>query len=110
MDSMFLDYGASPCCFVLQGFHYWLWAKIRKERAMSYIDALLTFLFNVCLPTFDVYSDIATAFSLIFPICNEYKKPWEYYVEELNWKQSWHWKSKQLLLHQCFSEFLTLVF
>ena len=95
MDSMFIDYGASPCCFVLQGFHYWLWAKIRKERAMSYIDALLTFLFNVCLPTFDVYSDISFAFSLIFPICNEYYKPWKYYVEKHNWKER-----KQFLIHR----------
>ena len=99
MDSMFLDYRASPCCFVLRGFHYWLWANIRKERAMSHIDALFTFLFNVCLPTVDVYSDLAFALSLIYPICNEYYKPWEYYVKVLNWNHAWNWEGMQFLFH-----------
>ena len=90
MDSTFLEYRPSPCCFVLRGLFYGLWAKIRAKvagkRAMSIIDALFTFLFNVCLPTWDVFTDLAFAYSLTHIICNDYYEPWQYYVEKYDWK------------------------
>ena len=61
-------------------------------RAMSIIDVLLTFFFNMFLPTLDVYTDVSFAFPLIQPICNEYYEQWQYYVEKHKWK------SKQYLL------------
>ena len=63
---------------------------------MSIIDAWFTFLFNVCLPTWDVYKDVYFAFTLIQPICNDYYEPWQYFVEKHKWKSKQYFLTEYL--------------
>ena len=60
--------------------------KVGEKRSMSHTDALFMFLFNVCLPTWDVFTDLFFSYTLLQPICNEYYNQWQYYVEKHNWK------------------------
>ena len=65
-------------------------------RAMSIIYVLFTFLFNVCLPTWDVFTDVSFAFTQIQPICNDYYEPWQYFVEKHKWKSKQYFLTEYL--------------
>ena len=55
------------------------------EQVMSITDALMTFLFGVCLPSWDVYSDMGLAYHFLTERCHTFK-PYLYYEKYLQWK------------------------
>ena len=59
---------------------------IAGEQVMSNIDALVTFLFGVCLPTLDVYSDIGLAYRFLSTRCHTFK-PYLYYEKYHQWNR-----------------------
>ena len=59
---------------------------METEPVMSAIDTIVTLLFGICLPTWDVYSDFIFAFKLIIPKCYDYKA-YHYYEKHYNWSR-----------------------
>ena len=57
---------------------------METKPAMSLLDAIFTFFFGVCLPSWDVYSDFVSAFTLIIPRCYDCKA-YHYYEKYHNW-------------------------
>ena len=60
-----LDFSASPVIYGIRGIYYCFLDVIFGKRVMSITDILFTFLFGVCLPSWDVFSDIGMAYFLI---------------------------------------------
>ena len=84
MESL-LDFSVSPLIFVIRGAYYSLLnVFLGGERVMSLVDILVTFVFGVCLPTLDTYSDLGLAYTLIRPTCRKYKG-YVYHEKYLGW-------------------------
>ena len=84
MESL-LDFSVSPLIFVIRGAYYSLLnVFLGGERVMSLVDILVTFVFGVCLPTLDTYSDLGLAYTLIRPTCRKYKG-YIYHEKYLGW-------------------------
>ena len=88
MESTILNFRNSPWRFALRGTSYMLTAKLTMDSVMSFSDALFTFLFGVALPSWDVYSDVIFALTLMIPRCNDYfNYSYQYYEHRLNWNR-----------------------
>ena len=86
MESTILNFTTSPWRFVFRAPFYFLAAKLAMDDSvMSFVDALFTFLFGVALPSWDVYSDVIFAYTLIIPRCNDYEA-YHYYEKYHNWR------------------------
>ena len=82
-----LDFSTLPwSCFYLTN-------PFVGEQVMSTIDALVTFLFGVCLPSWDVYSDMGLSYRFLTNRCHTFK-PHQYYEKFLQWKRR-HSKSPE---------------
>ena len=68
---------------------------------MSITEAWLTFCFGVCLPTWDVYSDLISAYRLIISQCYDYEA-YKYYEKGLNWGRKYLHYNK-LTIHNSVS-------
>ena len=79
MESM-LDFSTLPwSCFYLTN-------PFVGEQVMSTIDALVTFLFGVCLPSWDVYSDMGLSYRFLTNRCYTFK-PHQHHEKFLQWKR-----------------------
>ena len=69
-----LDFtAASPLIFLMRGALYFLRdVFLGSEGVMTIVDVLTTFFLGVCLPSWDVYSDIGLAYYLIRPTCRNF--------------------------------------
>ena len=79
MESTIINFRSSPWRFAFRGTYYFLSAKLASDSVMSFPDALFTFLFGVGLPSWDVYSDLIFALTLVSPRCNHYDETYLYY-------------------------------
>ena len=69
--------------------HTYTRAKFAMEGSiMTISDALVTVMFGVALPTWDVSSDIFLCFTFLTPMCNDYE-PYQYYEKHLNWSRKY---------------------
>ena len=75
------------------------------EQVMSTIDALVTFLFGVCLPSWDVYSDMGLSYRFLANRCHNFK-PHQYYEKFLQWKRR-HSKSSECQILLDYTRFDT---
>ena len=81
MESMF-NFSTFPwSCFYLTN----AFVPVVGEQVMSMVDALVTFLFGVCLPSWDVYSDIGLAYRFLSNRCHTFKSSL-YYEKYHQWK------------------------
>ena len=65
-----LDFtAASPLIFVMRGV---LYSFRDGEGVMTILDVLTIFIAGICLPSWDVYSDIGLAYHLIKPTCRNF--------------------------------------
>ena len=81
MESIF-DFSTFPwSSFYLKN----VFVPIEGEQVMSTVDALVTFLFGVCLPTWDVYSDMGLAYRFFTTRCHNFKSTL-YYEKYLQWR------------------------
>ena len=84
MESMF-NFSTFPwSCFYLTN----AFVPVVGEQVMSMVDALVTFLFGVCLPSWDVYSDVRLAYRFLTNRCHTFKS-YLYYEKYHQWKR---WK------------------
>ena len=82
MESIF-DFSTFPwsCFYLINPF-----VPDVGEQVMTNIDALVTFLFGVCLPTLDVYSDMGLAYRFLTTRCHTFK-PYLYYEKYHQWNR-----------------------
>ena len=81
MESMF-NFNTFPwSCFYLTN----AFVPVVGEQVMSMVDALVTFLFGVCLPSWDVYSDVGLAYRFLTNRCHTFKS-YLYYEKYHQWK------------------------
>ena len=91
MESMF-NFNTFPwSCFYLTN----AFVPVVGEQVMSMVDALVTFLFGVCLPSWDVYSDVGLAYRFLTNRCHTFKSSL-YYEKYHQWKVRYSNKT------QCF--------
>ena len=84
MESTILNFRSSPWRFALrETFHF-----LSEDSVMSFSDALFTFLFGVGLPSWDVYSDLIFALTLVSPRCYDYEA-YLYYEKYHNWSRKY---------------------
>ena len=84
MESALLDFSTTPLIFVIRGIFYSFSNVFFGERVMSIVDMLVTFVFGVCLPSWDTYSDLVLAYTLIRPTCRKFKS-YIYHEKYLGW-------------------------
>ena len=95
MESL-LDFSVSPLIFVIRGAYYSsLNVFLGGERVMSLVDILVTFVFGVCLPTLDTYSDLGLAYTLIRPTCRKYKG-YIYHEKYIGWSSKFLHQGKSI--------------
>ena len=88
MESTVLNFRSSPWRFALRETFHFLSAKLAADSVMTFSDALSTFIFGVALPSWDVYSDVIFALTLMIPRCNDYfNYSYQYYEHRLNWNR-----------------------
>ena len=84
MESMF-DFSTFPwTCFYLTN----AFLPVVGKHVMTTVDALMTFLFGICLPSWDVYSDIALSYSFWSTRCHTFDSSL-YYEKYHQWKANW---------------------
>ena len=84
MESL-LDFSTTPFIFAIRGIFYSFSNVFFGERvSMSIVDMLVTFVFGVCLPSWDTYSDLVLAYTLIRPTCRKFKS-YIYHEKYLGW-------------------------
>ena len=88
MESTILNFRRSPWRFAIRETFHFLSAKLAADSVMTFSDALFTFLFGVGLPSWDVYSDLIFALTLVSPRCNDYED-YLYYEKNLKNKGIW---------------------
>ena len=85
MESTIINFRNSPWRFAFRRIFL---TKLAMDSVMSFSDALFTFLFGVGLPSWDVYSDLIFALTLVIPRCNDYEA-YLYYEKSHNWSRKY---------------------